>query len=146
VPPTNKNKPQIEINRVYRYPIERVWQALTDRRALATWLVENDFEPEVGRKFQFRTKPQPGFSGIIECEVLVVEPPHRLVYTWQGGPLKKPTTVSWTLDKLMEDRTLLTLEHNGFSGAGGTLVRLILGAGWNGLLGKELEKFLAGSL
>lgn len=140
------NKPQIKLERIYQYPIERVWQALTDRRALATWLMENDFEPEVGRKFQFRTKPQPGFSGIVNCEVLVVEAPRHLVYTWYGGPLKKPTTVSWRLQELAPDQTLLRLEHNGFEGVGGTIVRLILGAGWRGLLKKNLEKALNLSL
>lgn len=136
------NKPQIKLERVYQYPIEHVWQALTDRRALATWLMENDFEPEVGRKFQFRTKPQPGFSGIVNCEVLAVEAPRQLVYTWAGGPLKKPTTVSWTLQPLSGEQTLLRLEHNGFEGVGGTIVKLILGAGWRGLLKKALLKAL----
>ena len=47
------------IEREMPYPPEKVWRALTDPRLVAEWLMENDFEPTVGRKFNFRTKPMP---------------------------------------------------------------------------------------
>jgi len=43
-------------------PQEKVWSALTDRQSLSQWLMPNNFEPRVGHKFEFRTKPAPGFT------------------------------------------------------------------------------------
>jgi hypothetical protein len=38
---------------IYPYPVQQVWRALTDSRALAKWLMPNDFRPRLGRKFCF---------------------------------------------------------------------------------------------
>lgn len=65
---------------------ESVWVALTDPKALAEWLMPNNFEPRVGHTFRFHVDPMPGFSGISECRVLEVEEPSRLVYTWTVLP------------------------------------------------------------
>ena len=37
--------------------IEKVWSALTDSSKLAKWVMENDFKPVVGHRFQFRMQP-----------------------------------------------------------------------------------------
>jgi uncharacterized protein YndB with AHSA1/START domain len=55
----------------------------------------NDFKPVVGHQFQFRTEPTQWWNGIIDCEVLEVDEPHKLSYTWVSGG--KITTVIWTL-------------------------------------------------
>ena len=44
--------------------------------------MKNDFQPVVGHRFQFRATPQPHWNGVIDCEVLVVEPYQRLSYSW----------------------------------------------------------------
>ena len=46
----------------YSHPPERVWLLLTNRRALAAWLMENDFEPRVGCKFSFYSQSLPGID------------------------------------------------------------------------------------
>jgi uncharacterized protein YndB with AHSA1/START domain len=51
------------LERVYPHPPQAVWKALTDPKALSVWLMENDFQPRVGHRFRFRTKPRPGFDG-----------------------------------------------------------------------------------
>ena len=51
-------KRDIRSDTVYPHSLERVWRALTD------------FQPRLGHKFQFRTKPAPGFDGIVNCEVV----------------------------------------------------------------------------
>jgi uncharacterized protein YndB with AHSA1/START domain len=127
---------------VYPHPPERIWRALTDPEILATWLMPSDIRAEVGHRFQFRTKPAPGFDGIVHCEVLVADPPRRLVYTWAGGPAReRPTRVEWTLTPVPEG-TRLTLEHSGFSGLGGFFLRTMLGRGWGHKL-REPQHFLA---
>jgi len=85
---------------VYPHPPERVWRALTDPRALADWLIDNDSEPRAGHRFQFRTRPAPGFDGVVRCEVVEVEAPYRLAYTWLGGSMRRPTTVFISLRSL----------------------------------------------
>jgi uncharacterized protein YndB with AHSA1/START domain len=66
-------------------PAETIWRALTDSALIAEWSTGNDFASEVGRGFRFRAKPVPGWSGVTNCEVLEVEPPRRLVYSWGDG-------------------------------------------------------------
>ena len=112
----------------YDAPIARVWTALTDPAELAVWLMPNDFEPQVGHRFQFRSPPAPGFDGIVDCEVTIVESPHRLAYTWAGGGID--TLVTWTLDELSPDRTRLTLAHTGFDRWKGLPIRTLLSIGW----------------
>jgi uncharacterized protein YndB with AHSA1/START domain len=111
----------------YPHPPEQVWQALTNPKALAAWLMPNDFQPVVGHRLQFRTKPAPGFDGIVQCEVLEVVPTARLVHTWTGGGVD--TTLIWTLEPVAGG-TRLTLDHRGFRGLRGMLVSKILGSGW----------------
>src|SRR4029077_16001472 len=117
----------IVMERVFDYPPERVWRALTDSSALADWLMENDFQPVLGREFTFRTKPAPGFDGIVRCRVTVLEPPRRLAYTWGNGDFE--TLVKWTLEPSGEG-TRLRLEHAGFAGIKGFFLRMFLSGGW----------------
>ncbi|MGG3467634.1 SRPBCC domain-containing protein [Neobacillus pocheonensis] len=88
--------------------INKVWNALTDSDTLAKWIMENDFKPIVGHKCQFRN---PQWNLIVDCEVLVVDEPNKLSYTWVGGPIN--TTVTWTL-KEEDGTTTLHLEQAGF--------------------------------
>jgi uncharacterized protein YndB with AHSA1/START domain len=37
------------LEEVYAHPIEKVWAAVTDTEHLAVWLMQNDFEPRVGK-------------------------------------------------------------------------------------------------
>ncbi len=97
-------------------PIERVWHALTDSATLSKWMLfkSNDFEPVVGHVFQFREAP--GWTGVVDCEVIEVDRPHRLSYTWvSGGESNLPhsTVVTWMLTEA-EGVTRLHLEQSGF--------------------------------
>ena len=133
-------KKDLRFKVVYPHPPERVWRALTDRAALAEWLMPNDFEPTLGHHFQFRTDPTPGFDGIIDCEIIELEPPRRLAYTWRSNALD--TVVSFTLEPVPAG-TRLILDHKGFRGIKARIVGSILGRGWrNKLLGKRLPEFL----
>lgn len=99
----------------YPHSPERVWLAIADRRALAAWLMDNDFEPRLGHKFRFQAQPLPGLNRTIDCEVIELDRPRRLSYTWRGGDLDKPTIVTWTLEPV-EGGTQLQIEHIGFEG------------------------------
>jgi uncharacterized protein YndB with AHSA1/START domain len=125
---------------VLPHPPERVWRALTEPRILAIWMMETTLEktPRVGDRFQFRTKPAPGFDGIIECQFLEVDVGRRLVFSWASGKAKKhPTTVSWTLAPIAGG-TRLSLEHSGFAGLLGFFMRSMMAGGW----GKKVTRYL----
>ena len=85
--------------------------------------------PVVGHRFQFRATPVPGWNGIIDSEVLAVEPNSRLSYGWASMGLE--TVVTWTLTPT-EGGTLLRMEQSGFPSEEGANYK---GAkyGWNKL-------------
>src|SRR5579859_1034563 len=93
------------------YPPERIWRALTEGALIKEWLMENDFQPVVGHKFTFRARPRPRWNGVIDCEVLEVEPNKKLSYRW--GVLGPESVVVWTLVATSRG-TLLRMEHSGF--------------------------------
>jgi len=121
----------------YPHPPEKVWRALTEPQAIAAWLMPNDFQARVGHRFQFRTKPQRGWDGIVDCEVLEVDPPRRLVYTWTSNMLD--TRVAFTLAP-ESGGTRLVLDHTGFDGFKAWMVSLILGSGWKGIVARGIAR------
>ena len=103
----------------YDLPPEQVWIALTDPRALAEWLMPNNFSPVVGHKFRFQVDPMAGCDTRVDCEVLEVDRPHKLVYSWLPAlrkkphpPGMKPSIVTWTLAP-EGNGTRLNLVHEG---------------------------------
>jgi hypothetical protein len=42
--------------------------------------MDNDFQPIVGHSFTLCSTPMPNRNGVIDCEVLVVEPNKKLSY------------------------------------------------------------------
>ena len=127
------------IERQFAHPPEKVWRALTEGSLVKEWLMENDFQPVVGHRFTFRAKPVPNWNGVIDCEVLVVEPNKKLSYTW--GTLGLGSEVVFTLVPA-EGGTLLRMEHSGFAPDQENAYK---GAnyGWQRFLG-NLERVVAG--
>lgn len=123
----------------YPHPPERVWRALTTREALAVWLMPNDFTPEVGHRFNFRTDPAPGFDGIVHCEVLELDAPRRMVWSWRGGNVD--TTVTFELEPVAGG-TRLSFEQRGFEGVGAVLTSFILQAGFAKMYAEALPRIL----
>lgn len=92
----------------FQSPIEKVWRALTDADTLAKWVMPNDIKPIVGHKFQFRNDQ---WNLVIDSEVLEVDEPHKLSYTWAGSGIN--TTIIWTLNH-EDGTTYLHLDQTGF--------------------------------
>jgi len=142
-------KRSIHLERVYPFPPERVFRALTDPQALAEWLMPNDFQPKLGHAFQFRSRPQGNWNGVTDCEVVEFDPPRRLAYTWSGqnkdgtGRALNRTLVTWTL-VAEGSGTRLILEHTGFTGFSEVATSFLLGLGWRRMLKLRFPAQLAG--
>ncbi len=109
---------KIEFEAIYPFP-------------LGEWLMPNDFLPVIGHHFQFRTKPAPGFDGIVACEVLELDPPRRLAFSWTGGGID--TVVTFHL-AAHGTSTRMQMEQTGFNGLRGLMVRSILKGGWRRMI------------
>lgn len=125
----------------YPHPRERVWAALTDPTALGLWLMPNDFEPRVGHEFTLHAKPGAGWDGTVHCEVLELDPPTHMAWSWRAGPLD--TVVRFDLEAV-EGGTRLRFTQTGFTGLQGNLTRLILGFGFLTMYRRKLPAYLAG--
>jgi uncharacterized protein YndB with AHSA1/START domain len=68
----------VVVERDIAHPPEKLWRALTQPHLIEEWLMKNDFAPTVGHRFNLRGD----WGGMLDCEVLVVEPNKELSYTW----------------------------------------------------------------
>ena len=93
------------------HPPEKVWRALTQGPLIKEWMMDNDFQPVVGHRFQFRTPPVQNWNGIVDSEVLVIEPNKKLSYSW--GSMGFESVVVWTL-LATGGGTLVRMEQSGF--------------------------------
>ena len=108
----------IVVERRMPHTPEKIWRALTQSALMAEWLMQNDFEPVVGHRFNFRATPIPGaWNGVSDCEVLEVEPAKRLAWRQQASGEQKAdgldSIVTWTLTPT-DGGTLVRMEQSGF--------------------------------
>jgi uncharacterized protein YndB with AHSA1/START domain len=126
----------IVVEDVLPHAPEVVWTALTTAELIGRWLMPNDFAPEVGRRFTFRTKPMGDWDGVVHCEVLEVVANHKLVYSWTGGTDRNPTygarldtVVTWTLTPVAGG-TRLRMVHAGFRSPSNDFAFDAMSPGW----------------
>ncbi|MEZ0168574.1 SRPBCC domain-containing protein [Microvirga sp. TS319] len=101
------------VEREMDHPPERIWRALTQPHLIAEWLMKNDFAPIVGHRFNLRGD----WGGVLDCEVLVVEPTRVLSYTWNfthdDPAFDMKSVVTFTLIPTNRG-THLRMEQSGF--------------------------------
>ena len=123
---------EIRIVRDYAYPVTRVWRALTDSELIPLWTATGaggrpeGFAPVPGTRFRFVAKPKPGWNGIVNCEVLEVNEPSLLRYSWTDDGGGDVTEVVYRLEP-HAGGTRFTYEHTGFTGIGGAFMAKLLG-------------------
>jgi uncharacterized protein YndB with AHSA1/START domain len=98
------------------HPPEKMWRALTQGALIEEWLMPNDFQPVVGHRFNFRSTPMPHWNGVVDCEVLVVEPNQRLSYRWKrfGRRGRDGDQDDRHLDAGANGGTQVRMEQSGF--------------------------------
>lgn len=127
---------QIEHEETYPHPPERVWRALTDPAELGVWLMPTDFVAQAGRTFTFDARPS---LGLIDGEVLEVEPPRLLRCRWSG--VFGHTVVTFALTPV-PGGTRLRVTHSGWDGQG-IQHRDGFDSGWHDKLTKDLAALLS---
>jgi uncharacterized protein YndB with AHSA1/START domain len=80
----------------------------------------------VGTKFRFVALPKPGWSGVVDCEVLEVDEPSLLRYSWAGDQGGDVTEVVYRVQP-HAGGTRFIYEHTGFTGIGGFFMAKLLG-------------------
>jgi uncharacterized protein YndB with AHSA1/START domain len=134
------------VEREMPHPPEKIWRALTIAALVEQWLMKNDFEPTVGHRFNFRAAPIYGWNGVTDCEVLEIDPPKRLVYSWNASGDQAPdglkTIVTWTLTP-RAGSTHVRMEQSGFRPQDEAGYRG-MGGGWPRILAR-LEELASGS-
>ncbi|MBR1247194.1 SRPBCC domain-containing protein [Bradyrhizobium sp. AUGA SZCCT0169] len=103
----------VVVEREIPHPPEKIWRALTQPHLIEEWLMKNDFKPVVGHNFNLRGE----WGGVLDCEVLAVEPNKKLTYTWnfkhEQAAYSLSSVVAWTLTPTRTG-TLLRMEQSGF--------------------------------
>ncbi|MCZ6860054.1 MAG: SRPBCC domain-containing protein [Alphaproteobacteria bacterium] len=112
------------------HPIESVWSAISTSKGLAAWLMENDFAPHIGHRFRLIGEAVPGWRGWAECEILELDPPHRMVWAWWANDDKHETKVTFELVQ-EPGATRLILTHRGEESP---VIAELLAGGWPGRL------------
>jgi uncharacterized protein YndB with AHSA1/START domain len=101
------------VEREFPFPPEKIWRALTQPHLIEEWLMKNDFKPVVGHSFNLRGD----WGGVLDCEVLAVEPNRTLSYTWNfkhdDAAYNLRSVVTFTLTPTGKG-THLRVEQSGF--------------------------------
>jgi uncharacterized protein YndB with AHSA1/START domain len=101
------------VERELPHPPEKLWRALTQPHLIAEWLMKNDFAPVVGHRF----KLSGDWGGVLDCEVLTIEPNRALSYTWNfahdDAAFNLNSVVTFTLTPT-PNGTHLRMEQVGF--------------------------------
>ena len=103
----------VVVERELAWPPEKIWRALTQPHLIEEWLMKNDFSPDVGHRFTLRGD----WGGVLDCEVLAVEPNRRLTYSWnhahEDPAFDLQSVVTFTLTPT-DSGARLRVEQSGF--------------------------------
>ena len=101
------------VEREFPFAPERLWRALTQPHLIEEWLMKNDFKPAIGHRFNLRGE----WGGVLDCEVLAIEPNKTLSYTWifahDDAAYNLTSVVTFTLTPTSTG-THLRMEQSGF--------------------------------
>jgi uncharacterized protein YndB with AHSA1/START domain len=131
------------IERTYNAPIDKVWQAITDKDKMKQWYFDlKEFKSEVGFEFQF-TGGSEEKQYLHICKITEVIPGKKLSHSWQYDGYPGESFVTFEL--LDEgDKTRLKLTHAGLETfpPEKDFARESFTAGWTYIIGKSLFEYL----
>ena len=109
---TNAIEKRLELNS----PVDRVWNAISDPAQISQWFSDRcDLDLRPGGRGHFDWEDH----GVYPVRVDEVNPPTRLVWTWNHEPGTEvedgiSTTVEWMLSPREGGGTILELRETGF--------------------------------
>lgn len=137
------NEPFV-IERTYNAPVEKVWEAITNKDQMKQWYFDiATFKPEVGFEFTFDGGSEEKTYTHL-CKILEVIPNKKLSYSWRYKDFEGNSVV--TLELFAEgDKTRLKLTHEGletFAQDKKDFAKESFAEGWTYILGTSLKNFL----
>jgi uncharacterized protein YndB with AHSA1/START domain len=135
---SNAKLPDIRKTVTFNAPIEKVWRAVATPEGIASWYMQNDFQPVLGHRFVLHTP-----FGPVPCEVLELGAPRRLSFSWGD---------SWRISvdlKEVDSKTELTLVHSGWGApdeiipeaqAPNSTIHARMNDGWEPILNEGLRR------
>lgn len=133
---TTDTKPKLVYQIIIKAPQARVWEAITTPEFTSRYYYDCAVKTDlaVGSPFNYH---KPNGPLIIEGEVVLSDPPNRLVHTYHSlfPPMNKdaPTKVTWELEPMGSAVTRVTVVHEDFEGETPTYQGLQSG-GWPWIL------------
>ena len=126
-----------DLKHVYQVNIqaspEKVWQALTDSAYTTKFWYGSVISSDWKAGSDYRLTTPDGSNVFVQGKVLDVDPPRRLVQTynttWPPFNTEKETTITWDLEPTQQG-TRLTLTHEGFQEGSRLYEQLGTPAGW----------------
>lgn len=115
--------------------IEKVWEKVSTSEGIASWFMQNDFQPKVGHEFHLQSPFGPS-----PCKVLEIDKPYKLSFSWD--------TDGWFVTFILKDlggKTEFTLIHGGWkeadaivpkAGEKASIIRNKMNQGWVGITEK----------
>jgi uncharacterized protein YndB with AHSA1/START domain len=135
----------VVIERTYEAPIERVWEALTDKDQMTHWYFEvSDFKAEVGFEFQFSVESE-GKTYLHKCKVVEANPITKVAYTWSYDGYVGQSLVTFELFSEDKNKTRLKLTHSDldtFPKDSPEFSQESFNEGWKNILGQSLRNFV----
>jgi uncharacterized protein YndB with AHSA1/START domain len=145
--PDRVKQTPISVEHIYDVPVERVWEALTDKEQMKQWYFTlDDFKAERGFSFSFQGQGHKGEQYKHLCMITEVEHLQKLQYSWQYDGYPGYSLLTFTLTDL-NGKTKLHLTHLGtetFPQDSPDFARSSFEEGWNYILGTSLPEFLSG--
>lgn len=128
---------------IFEAPIQKVWDKVSTSEGIASWFMQNDFEPKVGHEFHIQSP-----FGASPCKVLEIDEPTKVSFSWD--------TDGWVvmfLLKELDKKTEFTLIHSGWKSPDTVLpkanekssvIRKRMDNGWVGIVNERLRKAVEG--
>ncbi len=128
-------KPKHVFQLYIRTTPEQLWEAITDAKFTSRYFHSTHIDSEwtVGAQVNYRNA---GGGVVVEGEVLEVDKPRRLSFSWhvlydEVAAKQRPTRVTWEIEQI-DDACKLTLTHDEFESE--TELYKGVGEGWPAIL------------
>lgn len=135
------------IERTYNAPVEKIWQALTEKDEMKKWYFDiAEFRPEVGFEFSFTGETPKGEKYLHLCTITDAEPNKKLRHSWKYQNYEGISYVTWELFP-EGNKTRVKLTHEGLETFPPTsdFARKNFEQGWTEITGTSLKNYLEGT-